>query len=102
MQPVLENLANKLAFWKARLMSRDGRVGYVRTVMTASVVYQLMALDVDPWFLHAVDKLRHRFLWEGKNEAHGGNCLVAWDAVCAPKHLGVLNLVVLCTNTGIE
>ncbi|XP_071681344.1 uncharacterized protein [Lolium perenne] len=62
----------------------------------------LMALDVDPWFLHAVDKLRHRFLWEGKNEAHGGNCLVAWDAVCAPKHLGVLNLVVLCTNTGIE
>jgi hypothetical protein len=47
----LDKLANKLAFWKARLMSRDGHVAYVRAVMEASVVYHLMALDVDPWFL---------------------------------------------------
>jgi hypothetical protein len=77
LQPILDKLANKLAFWKARLMSRDGRVAYVRAVMAASVVYQLMALDVDPWFLAAVDKLRRGFLWAGNNEAHGGNCLVA-------------------------
>jgi hypothetical protein len=49
LQPVLDKPANKLAFWKARLMSRDGRVSYVRVVMAASVVYQLMVLDVDPW-----------------------------------------------------
>lgn len=52
--------------------------------MAASVIYQLRALDVEPWFLQAVDKLRRGFLWAGKNEAHGGNCLVAWDAVCVP------------------
>ncbi|KAM0823087.1 hypothetical protein ACQ4PT_071122 [Festuca glaucescens] len=92
LQPILDKLANKLAFWKAHLMSRDGRVAYVRAVMAASVVYQLMALDVDPWFLQAVDKLRRGFLWEGKNEAHAGNCMVAWDAVCTPKYLGGLGL----------
>ncbi|KAM0928198.1 hypothetical protein ACQ4PT_002333 [Festuca glaucescens] len=62
LQPVLDKLANKLALWKAWLMSRDGRVAYVRAVMAASVVYQLMALDVDPWFIQAVDKLRRGFL----------------------------------------
>ncbi|XP_071681529.1 uncharacterized protein [Lolium perenne] len=90
LQPILDKLANKLAFWKARLMSRDDRVAYVRVLMAASVVYQLMALDVEPWFLQAVDKLRRGFLWAGKNEAHGRNCLVAWVTVCVPKHLGWL------------
>jgi hypothetical protein len=92
LQPVIDKLAAKLAFWKAMLMSRDGRVGYVRAVMAASVVYQLMALDVDPWFIKAVDKLRRGFMWAGREEAHGGNCLVAWDAVCAPKCIGGLGL----------
>jgi hypothetical protein len=92
LQPVLNKLANKLAFWKANLMSRDVRVAYVRMVMAASVVYQLMALDVDPWFLQAVGKLRRGFLWAGKDEPNGDNCLVIWGAVCAPKELGRLGL----------
>jgi hypothetical protein len=92
LQHILDKLANKLAFWKARLMSRDGRVAYVRAVMAASIKYQLMVLDADLWFLQAVNKLRSTFLWVGKNEANGGNCLVAWDALCAPKCLGGLGL----------
>ncbi|KAM0886977.1 hypothetical protein ACQ4PT_029365 [Festuca glaucescens] len=51
LQPVLDKLANKLAFWKDCLVSTDGLVAYVRSVMAASVVYQWMALHVDPWFL---------------------------------------------------
>jgi hypothetical protein len=34
--------------------------------MIASVVYQLMALGLEPWFLNAVDKLRRGLLWAGK------------------------------------
>ncbi|KAM0855446.1 hypothetical protein ACQ4PT_049767 [Festuca glaucescens] len=90
LQPVLDKLAAKLAFWKARLMSRDGRIGYIRAVMAASVVYQLMALDVDPWFIKAVDRLRRGFLWAGREEANGCNCLVAWNVICAPKCIGGL------------
>ncbi|KAM0921778.1 hypothetical protein ACQ4PT_006701 [Festuca glaucescens] len=92
LQVVLDKLAAKLPFWKARLMTREGRVVYVQAVMTASVVYHLLALDVDPWFIKAVDKLRRGFLWTGKEDARGGSCAVAWHLVCQPKSLGGLGL----------
>ncbi|KAM0835468.1 hypothetical protein ACQ4PT_062909 [Festuca glaucescens] len=91
-QPILDKLSKKLSFWKARLMSREGRVAYVRFVMTASVIYQLMALDLEPWVLRAIDKVRRGFLWVGKDDAQGGHCIVAWHAVCKPKILGGLGL----------
>jgi hypothetical protein len=92
LQALLDKLAAKLPFWKARLMSREGRLVYVQAVMTASVVYHLLALDVDPWFIKAVDKLRRGFFWAGKDDARGGCCMVAWHSVCQPKSLGGLGL----------
>jgi hypothetical protein len=58
--------------------------------MMASVIYQLMALDIEPWFFKAVDCLRRGFLWSGKPDARGGCCLVAWHSICQPKALGGL------------
>jgi hypothetical protein len=75
-----------------RLMTREGRLVFVHAVMTSSVVYHLMALDLDPWFLQAVDKLRRGFLWAPSGEANGGCCAVAWNLVCQPKALGGLGL----------
>jgi hypothetical protein len=72
------------------LLSKDGRVAFVQVVLRASIIYQLMALDVEPWFLKAVDKLRRGFLWAGKADMRGGSCMVALDVVCQPKHLGGL------------
>jgi hypothetical protein len=77
LQLVLDKLSNNLAFWKACLLSMDGRVAYVQAVMTASVIYHLMALDVDPWFIQVVDRIRRGFLWAGKLGVRGGCCLVA-------------------------
>jgi mannosylglycoprotein endo-beta-mannosidase len=48
-QPLIDKLARMLPFWKARLLTREGRLSYVQTVMTASAIYPLLALDVDPW-----------------------------------------------------
>jgi hypothetical protein len=85
---MLDKLASKLSLWKARLMSREGRALYVQVVLTASIVYQLMALELEPWFLQVVDKLRRGFLWAGREDASGGSYAVAWHLVCQPKYLG--------------
>jgi hypothetical protein len=39
--------------------------------MMASVIYHMMALDVDPWFIKAVDRLRCGFLWADKPDPRG-------------------------------
>ncbi|KAM0883422.1 hypothetical protein ACQ4PT_031650 [Festuca glaucescens] len=88
----IDKLADQLPFWKARLLSREGRLVYVQAVMGASVVYQLLALDLDPWFFKAVDKIRRGFLWADTDDAKGGCCPVAWRLVCQPKGLGGLGL----------
>ena len=44
-----------------------------------------------------IDRLRRSFLWKGKSEALGSDCLVAWDQVCrstAEGGLGVKNLLI--------
>jgi hypothetical protein len=90
LQPILDKLANKLGFWKAMLLSRDGRVAYVHQVMTSSVVYQLMPLDLPLWFLKEAERLLHGFLWTGKEETRSSICVIVWAKVCQPKALGGL------------
>jgi hypothetical protein len=89
-QPLIDKLARMLPFWKARLLTREGRLSYVQTVMTASAIYHLLALDVDPWVFQVVDRIRRGFLWAGQKDARGGCSLVAWDRVFQPKLLGGL------------
>jgi hypothetical protein len=62
-QPLIDKLAAKLSFWKARLLTREGRLTYVQVVMTASAVYHVLALDVDPWVLQVIDRLCRGFLF---------------------------------------
>jgi hypothetical protein len=39
---------------------------YVEMVMNRSVIYQFLALDLEPWVL-----------WDGKEDTRGGNCIIA-------------------------
>jgi hypothetical protein len=38
LQSILDKLARKLAFWKTKLLTKDGRVAFVQAVMIASVI----------------------------------------------------------------
>jgi len=88
----IEKIAIKLPGWKAPLMSLAGRAVLVRYVITAILIYLLIAIRVPKWFIRAVDKIRKSFLWKGRKEINGGSCLVAWEKVMRPIDLGGLGI----------
>lgn len=74
------------------LLNRSGRLILIKAVLTAIPIYLLIALDVPNWFVKAVDKWRRKFLWRGRKDLQGGHCLVAWQQVTRPLHLGGLGV----------
>ena len=91
-QLIIDKIADQLPGWKADLMTRAGRKVQVQFVLTAMLVYLVMAIDFPPWAIKAVDKLRQGFLWRGRKEEKGGHCLVAWGKVSRPLELGGLGI----------
>lgn len=94
-QPILDRLSKKVAGWKPKLLSPDGRLRLIKSVLTALPVHFMSVLVLPKWAIKEFNKKCRAFLWKGQEEVNGGHCLVAWDIVCSPKEcggLGVKNL----------
>jgi len=91
-QPIIDKIADQLPGWKADLLTREGRKVLVQFVLTSMLVYLLMDMDLPPWALKAIDKIRRGFLWKGRKDVKGGHCLLAWPKVARPHELGGLGI----------
>jgi hypothetical protein len=97
LKPWIEKIAHKLPGWKAGLLNLAGRCTLIKSVLSAIPVYLLVALNVPKWCIKAIDKIRRSFLWKGKRETRGGNCLITWDKIVIPIDLGGLGVPDLLT-----
>ncbi|GJN11419.1 hypothetical protein PR202_ga29612 [Eleusine coracana subsp. coracana] len=52
----------------------------------------MMALELPPGVLAAIDSLRRAYIWVGEEKTSGAMCMVAWDRVAMPKHCGSLGV----------
>lgn len=55
-------------------------------------MHSLLALELRPKTIAALQNISCGFLWCAKHEARGGNCAVAWESVCSPKWMGGLGI----------
>lgn len=91
-QPYINKIADRLLGWKANLLTKAGQKVVVQFVLTSMPTYLAMAVDLLPWAIKAVDKIRRGFLWCGSKDSKGGHCLVEWGRTCKPTELGDLGI----------
>ena len=92
LQPLVDKTAGKLPTWKARLMNKAGRLAFVKSVLSAIPIHQLLVLAPPKKILKLLEKIQRGFLWAGRAEANGGNCHVNWQRVCRLTRLGGLGV----------
>jgi hypothetical protein len=78
-------------------MTRVGQAVKLQSVMTTQLVYLTMAIDLPPWAIKAIDKIRS-LIWLGRKLANGGHCLIDWPKVSHSLAQGSLAGLVFLTN----
>jgi hypothetical protein len=73
-------------------MHKAGRLALIKSVLNAISLHQIMVLAPPKKVLKQLEKIERSFFWEGRAEAHGGNCHVSWRTVCQPTTYGGLGV----------
>ncbi|GJN04982.1 hypothetical protein PR202_ga22568 [Eleusine coracana subsp. coracana] len=55
-------------------------------------MYAMMALELPPGVLTAIDALRQAYIWSGEHKTTSAACMVAWGKVTTPKSCGGLDV----------
>lgn len=90
--PILVKIQNKLSSWKARLLSRAGRLTLIKSVLNSLPVYFMSLSKIPKLIALKIVKLQRRFLWG--ESSNGRMCVpsVSWSSIELPKELGGLGV----------
>ena len=91
--PVIEKVETRLAGWRARLLSRGGRLVLLKAVLAAIPTYFMSIFRMPVGVRRRLEQLMRGFFWLGSRpEESRGVALVAWETVCRPVDQGGLGV----------
>lgn len=83
---VIDNLQNRLASWKGKLLNKAGRVTLVKSVLCVIPTYYMQLNWFPSSVCSQIDRMANNFVWKGS--ADKGVHLVSWEKITRPKTEG--------------
>ena len=90
-KPVVEKIEKRLALWKAKVLSRSGRLTLIKAVFNNLLMYYLSLFKIPKAVANRIVQIQRNFFWIG-DEKKRGIPLVAWETIQKPKELGGLGV----------
>ena len=92
-QPVLDKVETWLGGWRARLLSRGGRLVMFKAVLSAIPNYFMSIFRMPVGVRRRLEAVMRGFFWRGScSEEARGMGLVTWETVCRPVSQGGLGV----------
>jgi hypothetical protein len=82
-----DKFEKKLSSWKGKLMSLDGRLVLINSILTSLAMFMMSLFEVPRLVLQRIDYFQFRFFWQGEEHKKKYR-LARWDILCQPKEQG--------------
>lgn len=88
-EPIIDKFSKRLASWRAKYRSFDGRITLLKSVLSTLLVYFLSAFKCPKKVISSLEKITRDFVWGDQTEKKREH-LVSWQQICIPIEAGGL------------
>ena len=88
---ILDKMRGRLDGWKARALSKAGRLTLVQSVLNAIPIFVMQSALLPVSLCNEIEKICRNFIWHGKDMKPAVH-LINWDTMSLPKRLGGLGI----------
>ncbi|KAL0439338.1 UNVERIFIED_CONTAM: putative ribonuclease H protein [Sesamum latifolium] len=91
---LVDKLTKKLSLWKAKNLSRAGKLTLIKNVAQSIPVYQMSTFLLPKKICKKMDAIVRRFWWQNQHKEQNQRFLAlkSWKDICQPKHKGGLGI----------
>ena len=91
-KPVVEKIQNRLASWKAKILSKAGRLTLIKSVLNSLPIYYMSMFKMPKAIALKIEKLQRSFFWGGSSGVKMGCPRIKWSDIQLAKELGGLGV----------